>query len=77
MSFQQTQASFCTFCAQSHQKKNIFRAIIKVEMFTQFMHRAEIPKNIGILYAVCYIYSFRGNVFFLFIALRLMQNPIG
>ena len=22
MSFQQTQASFCTFCAQSHQKKN-------------------------------------------------------
>ena len=46
-------------------------------MFTQFMHRAEIPKNIGILYAVCYIYSFRGNVFLLFIALWLMQNPIG
>ena len=27
------------------------------------------PKNIGILYAVCYIYSFRGNVFLLFISL--------
>ena len=46
-------------------------------MFTQFMHRAEIPKNIGILYAVCYIYSFRGNGFLLFIALGLMQNPDG
>ena len=62
---------------QGDKHKKLFRAIIKVEMFTQFMHRAEIPKNIGILYAVCYIYSFRGNVFFLFIALRLMQNPKG
>ena len=41
------------------------------------MHNVGNPKDIGILYAECYIIVAEGNVFLLFSALWLMQNPKG